>query len=203
MENFGRVRLKELEQICKGTSSPSGNPRRSGDCRRGRRRRRRGGVNSMVSPKANRPPLSRGLPAGGDGFAALDRGGRFANPATMDLTPRCTHPWGIYCGGMLMDVAAPKRAKRFYRSEAPRPMTLTKRDINILAQVAKHRMLSSDQLAMLDGGSAQNMRRCLRALFDHGYLDRPGAQLAQAAITGPQTHGVRHHAQGRSRLAGE
>ena len=47
-------------------------------------------------------------------------------------------------------------------------------------------MLSSDQLAILDGGSAQNLRRCLRALFDHGYLDRPGAQLAQATITGPQ-----------------
>jgi hypothetical protein len=87
---------------------------------------------------------------------------------------------------MLTDVAAPKRAKRFYRSEAPRPIMLTKRDIALLAYVAKHRMLSSDQLAVLDGGSPQNMRRCLRALFDHGYLDRPGAQLAQAAIVGPQ-----------------
>jgi Replication-relaxation len=87
---------------------------------------------------------------------------------------------------MLTDVAAPKRAKRFYRAEAPRPIVLTKRDIALLAHVAKHRMLSSDQLAILDGGSPQNMRRCLRALFDHGYLDRPGAQLAQAAIVGPQ-----------------
>lgn len=87
---------------------------------------------------------------------------------------------------MLSNVAAPKRAKRFYRSEAPRPIKVTPRDINILARVAKHRMLSSDQLAVLDGGSEQNMRRCLRALFDHGYLDRPAAQLAQAAVTGPQ-----------------
>ena len=87
---------------------------------------------------------------------------------------------------MVAVVVSPKRAKRFYRSEAPRPMALTARDINLLAHVAKHRMLSSDQLALLDGGSAQNMRRCLRALFDHGYLDRPGAQLAQATITGPQ-----------------
>jgi Replication-relaxation len=88
---------------------------------------------------------------------------------------------------MKVDAAAPTtRQKRFYRSADPRPMKLTTRDINLLAHVAKHRMLSSDQLAMLDGGSAQNMRRCLRALFDHGYLDRPGAQLAQATITGPQ-----------------
>ena len=86
----------------------------------------------------------------------------------------------------MTDAAPPKRAKRFYRSAAPQPMELTARDINLLAHVAKHRMLSSDQLAILDGGSAQNMRRCLRALFDHGYLDRPGAQLAQAAITGPR-----------------
>src|SRR5271168_1451737 len=87
---------------------------------------------------------------------------------------------------MLADVAAPRRAKRFYRTEAPRPIMLTRRDITLLAHVAKHRMLSSDQLAVLDGGSAQNMRRCLRALFDHGYLDRPAAQVNQAGIIGPQ-----------------
>ena len=87
---------------------------------------------------------------------------------------------------MLTDVAAPKRAKRFHRSAAPAPMALTPRDITLLAHVAKHRMLTSDQLAVLDGGSAQNMRRCLRALFDHGYLDRPAAQVNQVGIIGPQ-----------------
>lgn len=40
---------------------------------------------------------------------------------------------------MLTDAAPAKRAKRFYRSEAPRPMTLTARDINLLAHVATNR----------------------------------------------------------------
>ena len=87
---------------------------------------------------------------------------------------------------MLTDATPHKRPKRFFRLEAPRAMRLTPRDVTLLAHVAKHRMLSSDQLAVLDGGSPQNLRRCLRALFDHGYLDRPAAQLAQAGITGPQ-----------------
>jgi len=38
----------------------------------------------------------------------------------------------------------------------------------------------------LDGGSEQNVLRCLRALFDHGYLDRPLAQLAALPISGPR-----------------
>ena len=41
-------------------------------------------------------------------------------------------------------------------------------------------------LAALDGGSPQNVLRCLRALFDHGYLDRPKAQLASVPLEGPQ-----------------
>jgi len=41
----------------------------------------------MVAGFAIRPPLSRGSLAGGDGFAALDRGVRFAFGLTMELTP--------------------------------------------------------------------------------------------------------------------
>jgi hypothetical protein len=37
-------------------------------------------------------------------------------------------------------------------------MTLTPRDVNLLAHVTRHRMLSSDQLALLDGGNTQNLR---------------------------------------------
>lgn len=65
-------------------------------------------------------------------------------------------------------------------------MQLTERDVAFLAMVARHRFLSSRQLALLDGGSEQNVLRCLRVLFDHGYLDRPYAQLAQVPITGPR-----------------
>lgn len=77
------------------------------------------------------------------------------------------------------------RRKRFERSAAPAPMQLTERDLQLLAHVSRHRFLSSAQLAALDGGSPQNVLRCLRALYDHGYLDRPKAQLAALPIDGP------------------
>jgi hypothetical protein len=77
------------------------------------------------------------------------------------------------------------RRKRFERSVVPNPMQITERDLHLLAQVGRHRFLSSAQLAALDGGSTQNVLRCLRALFDHGYLDRPKSQLTSMPL-GPQ-----------------
>jgi hypothetical protein len=53
------------------------------------------------------------------------------------------------------------------------PRQLTERDLKILSHVARHRFLSSRHLARLDGGSEQNLLRCLRVLFDHQFLDRP------------------------------
>jgi hypothetical protein len=38
----------------------------------------------------------------------------------------------------------------------------------------------------LDGGSEQNVLRSLRVLFDHGYVDRPYAQLALMPVMGPR-----------------
>jgi hypothetical protein len=83
------------------------------------------------------------------------------------------------------EITTPRR-KRFERSAAPLPMQLTDRDLQLLAYVGRYRFLSSAQLAALDGGSTQNVLRCLRALYDHGYLDRPKAQLAAMPIEGPQ-----------------
>jgi hypothetical protein len=87
-----------------------------------------------------------------------------------------------------MDVAAPikPRAKLFRRTEDPRGMELTERDVTLLAHVARHRFLTSTQLARLDAGSPQGVLRCLRSLYDHGYLDRPKAQLATLHDQGPQ-----------------
>lgn len=83
------------------------------------------------------------------------------------------------------ELTSPRR-KRFQRSEDPMPMQLTERDLQLLAHVGRHRFLSSAHLAALDAGSPQNVRRCLRALFDHGFLDRPKAQLAAVPLSGPQ-----------------
>ncbi len=76
------------------------------------------------------------------------------------------------------------RTRRFERSHKPRPIQITQRDIALLSHVSAHRFISSEQLAALDGGSEQNVRRCLKALFEHGYLDRPKAQLSTLPITG-------------------
>jgi hypothetical protein len=86
-----------------------------------------------------------------------------------------------------MDAIAEKpRAKRFARRNNPPPFQLTDRDLTILAHVARHRFVSSEHLVALDGGSQQNLLRCLRVLFDHQYLDRPYAQLAHLPADGPK-----------------
>jgi Replication-relaxation len=82
--------------------------------------------------------------------------------------------------------AARIRVKRFHRSETLPPLQLTARDLNLLAHVARHRFLSSAHLCALDGGSPQNVLRCLRVLFDHQYLDRPAAQRVGLSEEGPR-----------------
>jgi hypothetical protein len=94
------------------------------------------------------------------------------------------------------------RAKRFHRAENPRPMTITARDLTLLAHVARHRFLTSSQLIALDGGSPQGVLRCLRALYDHGLLDRPTSQLATLHDSGPK-HFVYGLAQRGARLLHE
>ena len=57
-------------------------------------------------------------------------------------------------------------------------MRLTIRDIALLQNIARFRLVSTAQLARLDGGSEQNVSRSLLALFEHGYVERPIAQVA-------------------------
>lgn len=86
-----------------------------------------------------------------------------------------------------MDALVDKsRARRFARRKDPPPFQLTDRDLATLAHVARHRFVSSEHLVALDGGSEQNLLRGLRVLFDHGYLDRPYAQLAHLPVMGPR-----------------
>jgi hypothetical protein len=83
-------------------------------------------------------------------------------------------------------IAARARVKRFHRSESPASFQLTERDLRLLAHVARHRFLSSAHLCALDGGSSQNVLRCLRVLYDHQYLDRPAAQKVSLSEDGPR-----------------
>lgn len=77
-------------------------------------------------------------------------------------------------------------SKRFVRPVVLPAFTLNERNLSLLAYVSRHRLISSDDLARLDGGSEQKAKRELRRLWAHGYLLRPPAQLMTAAITGPQ-----------------
>jgi len=83
-------------------------------------------------------------------------------------------------------VARQEGRKRFIRPQKLPQFHLTERALRLLSDVARHRLIASDDLAALDGGSAQNVKRDLRTLWAHGYLMRPAAQLRAASITGPQ-----------------
>ncbi|MBS4082894.1 MAG: replication-relaxation family protein [Rhizobiales bacterium] len=76
--------------------------------------------------------------------------------------------------------------KRFVRPSKASKFSLTERNLALLAYVSQHRLIASDDLAKLDGGSEQNAKRELRRLWENGYVLRPAAQLMTAAITGPQ-----------------
>ena len=66
----------------------------------------------------------------------------------------------------------PRRA----RSGNPPPFQLTDRDREIILQVAEYRFLNSDHIRCLVMGSSKNITTRLKALFEHGYLDRPECQ---------------------------
>lgn len=69
------------------------------------------------------------------------------------------------------------RRPRFRRvSEIP-SIQLTKRDIEILRQIHRHRFLRSTHITALIGGSPQQLLRRLQLLYHHDYLERPRAQI--------------------------
>lgn len=61
-------------------------------------------------------------------------------------------------------------------------MRITARDLALLGNVARFRLISTAQLAALDGGSAQNVSRALLALWENGYVERPEAQIASRLL---------------------
>src|SRR5712691_9519846 len=81
-----------------------------------------------------------------------------------------------------MPLDSRKRQKIFERPDEPRPLRITPRDIAILQNIGRFRLASTPQLALLDGGSAQNVSRALLALFENGYVERPAAQVASRLL---------------------
>jgi hypothetical protein len=71
----------------------------------------------------------------------------------------------------------PTRLPRFRRNRWVKPtFVLTDRDRAILTMVADYRLMTSEQIQRLVGGSGQNVLRRLQVLYHGGYLDRPRSQ---------------------------
>jgi predicted transcriptional regulator len=77
-----------------------------------------------------------------------------------------------------IEIAAERAgSKRFVRPERLPAFKLTPRVLALLGYIAKHRLISSDDLALLAGGSAQNVKRELRTIWANRYILRPTVQL--------------------------
>lgn len=76
-----------------------------------------------------------------------------------------------------MKVMASVRSPRFARVDDEMSVA-TERHLAILRWLFEHRVLSSDLIAALDGGSPQQVLRTLRTMYDAALIDRPKAQIA-------------------------
>lgn len=82
----------------------------------------------------------------------------------------------------IMSTGRRERRAFFERPKEPRPIRITARDVALLHNIARFRLISAGQLAMLDGGSAQNVSRALLGLWENGYVERPEAQVASRLL---------------------
>ncbi len=81
-----------------------------------------------------------------------------------------------------MQLQTRARGRLFERPEQPRPIRITPRDLNLLANLARLRLASGEQLAALDGGSQQNVSRALLTLWEHEYVERLLGQVEQRVL---------------------
>jgi hypothetical protein len=81
-----------------------------------------------------------------------------------------------------MYVETRARGRLFERPEEPRAFRITPRDLSLLANLARLRLASGEQLAALDGGSGQNVSRSLLALWEHEYVERLLGQVEKRVL---------------------
>jgi hypothetical protein len=79
------------------------------------------------------------------------------------------------------EAAGVHRRPRFRRHRFAKPQfALQPRDIEIIRLVAAYRLLASDQICALVGGSYQNLLRRMQLLYLGGFLDRPRFQTLRS-----------------------
>jgi hypothetical protein len=76
------------------------------------------------------------------------------------------------------------RRPRFRRASEPPAFRLTADDVEIIRQVARHRLIRSSHIAVLVSRSQDRTNDRLLRLFHAGYIDRPRAQLDYYPTTG-------------------
>jgi len=81
-----------------------------------------------------------------------------------------------------MKKATRVRGRLFQRPGSPRAFRLTERDLRLLANIERLRLASGEQLAALDGGSAQNVSRALLALWENDYVERLLGQMESRVL---------------------
>lgn len=87
---------------------------------------------------------------------------------------------------MKVMLSAAPPLKRLTRPSVLPPLRICARDIAIVSAVARYRFLDSGQISQLDGGSHAQVLRRLKALWAHGFLDRPRHQHAYLAAFGDE-----------------
>src|ERR1700675_335571 len=93
--------------------------------------------------------------------------------------------------GQVIVRRSPFRRAPISRSRFNRPsFVVTERDIEIVRQVFRYRFLQPRLIHALLGGSAQNIGRRCRGLYDAAYLMRPSDQKEMRALTDELIYGV-------------
>src|SRR5262245_33430978 len=67
----------------------------------------------------------------------------------------------------------PKGWRLYERKGTPTPFRIQARDLEIVRQVFRHRFLRPAHIQLLLGGSAANLARRCRLLWEHNFLERP------------------------------
>lgn len=70
-----------------------------------------------------------------------------------------------------------RRSPRFERLSNPPAIHITDRDMEIMRQIQRHRLLRSDHIHLLMSGSRQRILRRLQTLYHNGIVDRPRSQI--------------------------
>jgi hypothetical protein len=86
--------------------------------------------------------------------------------------------------------AVPRTWRIWERSENQPPFQLQERDIEIIRAIFLHRFLQPAHIRALLGGSAVNLTRRCRLLWQHGYLERPKSLRPTKILTEEIVYGL-------------